>query len=133
MPTRRTRPAIVRYGLSVAAVAVVVVARMVVVPAWSLAHPYLLFYPAIMLAGWFGGFGPGALATALAVFALTYLWFPPLYSLRIGSPLDVAALLLFVAINFVISLLNEALLRAQRRAAELRDELQRLKGPSDRS
>jgi K+-sensing histidine kinase KdpD len=130
MLTRGTRPAALRYGLSVIAVALVVVVRMALAPAWSLAHPSLLFYPAIILAGWFGGFGPGALATGLAVFALTYLWFPPLYSLRIGSQSDVVALLLFVAVNFVISLLNEALFRAQRRASQLSSELQRLKGRS---
>jgi len=26
---------------------------------WSLAHPYLSFFPAIILAEWYGGFRPG--------------------------------------------------------------------------
>jgi len=61
------------YGVSLALVAAVVVLRWFVVPAWSLAHPYLLFYPAIIAAGWYGGFGPGVVATPLAALALSYL------------------------------------------------------------
>lgn len=118
MFTPTTRSSIARYGLSLIAVGVVVILRSVMLPTWSLEHPYVLFYPAIILAGWFGGFGPGVFATLLAAFALAYLWFPPLYSFRIGSQQDAAALMLFVAINFFISLLNEALLRAKQRTAE---------------
>jgi len=122
--TPATRSRVARYGLSVIAVGVVVIVRSVMLPTWSLEHPYVLFYPAIILAGWFGGFGPGVFATVLAAFALTYLWFPPLYSFRIGSQQDAVALLLFVAINFVISLLTEALLRAKHRNAELQRQLE---------
>src|SRR2546426_797113 len=51
-----------RYPIAVTIIAIVVGIRAYVIPGWSLAHPYLLFYPAIMLAGWLGGFGPGVLA-----------------------------------------------------------------------
>ncbi len=115
------------YALSVAIVTVVIAIKRFVLPAWSLAHPYLSFYPAIILAGWYGGFGPGVLATLLAAVALTYLWLPPLYSLRIQDVQDASGLLLFVAIGFAISLLNEARLRADRRAAAAEAETRRAK------
>ena len=115
------------YGISLALVALVVVLRWFVIPNWSLAHPFLLFYPAIIVAGWYGGFGPGVVATILAAVALSYLWLPPLYSLRIRDADDVTSLLLFVAIGFAISLLNEARVRAERRARDAEAAARRAK------
>ncbi|PYO21630.1 MAG: hypothetical protein DMD85_13575 [Candidatus Rokuibacteriota bacterium] len=106
------------YAASLALVSIVVLMRWFVIPQLSLAHPYLFFYPAIIAAGWYGGFGPGVVATVLAAVALTYLWLPPLYSLRIHDIQDATGLLLFVAVGFAISLLNEARVRAERRARE---------------
>src|SRR2546422_10772154 len=82
-----------RYPIAVTIIAIVVGIRAYVIPGWSLAHPYLLFYPAIMLAGWLGGFGPGVLATILAALSLAVLWLPPLYSLRIQRVEDASGLM----------------------------------------
>src|SRR2546425_9216601 len=105
-----------RYPIAVTIIAVVVGIRAYVIPGWSLSHPYLLLYPAIILAGWFGGFGPGVLVTILAALSLAVLWLPPLYSLRIQRVEDASAMMVFVAIGFAISVLNEARLQAERRA-----------------
>src|SRR3989442_13604981 len=105
-----------RYPIAVHVIAMVVGIRAYVIPGWSLPHPYLLFSPAIILAGWFGGFGPGVLVTILAAFSLAVLWLPPLYSLRIQRVEDASAMMVFVAIGFAISVLNEARLQARRRA-----------------
>ena len=115
------------YGVSLGLVAAVVVLRWFVIPGWSLAHPYLLFYPAIIAVGWYGGFGPGVVATLLAALALSYLWLPPLYSLRIRDIQDATSLLIFVAIGFAISLLNEARVRAERRARQAEADARRSK------
>jgi len=114
-----------RYPIAVTIIAIVVGIRAYVIPGWSLAHPYLLFYPAIMLAGWLGGFGPGVLATILAALSLAFLWLPPLYSLRIQRVEDAAGLMVFVAIGFAISFLNEARLQAERRAEAAEAEMRR--------
>jgi two-component system sensor histidine kinase/response regulator len=119
------RSRLVRYGISVVIILVVVVIREFVIPAWSLAHPYVLFYPAIILVGWFGGFGPGVLATILAALSLTYLWLPPLYSLRIQDIQDASGLMLFIGIGFAISLFTEARLQAERRARDAEAAAQR--------
>ena len=108
-----------------AIVVIVVGIRAYVIPGWSLSHPYLLFYPAIMLAGWLGGFGPGVLATILAALSLAFLWLPPLYSLRIQRVEDASGLMVFVAIGFAISFLNEARLQAERRAEAAEAEMRR--------
>jgi K+-sensing histidine kinase KdpD len=104
------------YGAAIVLLIVVIALRWLVIPEWSLSHPYLLFYPAIIVSGWYGGFGPGILATLLTALALTYLWMSPLYSMRIRDVQDVATVLLFIAIGFAISLLNEARRRAEERA-----------------
>jgi two-component system sensor histidine kinase/response regulator len=113
------------YGISVAVLAVVLALRWLVIPEWSLSHPYLLFYPAIILAGWYGGFGPGILATLVGAVALAYLWMPPFYSLRIRDIRDATAVLVFVAVGFAISLLSEARRRADARAKAAEHEAQR--------
>ena len=120
-PVFRSRLA--RYTIAVVIVAIVVGIRAHVIPDWSLAHPYLLFYPAIILAGWRGGFGPGVLATILAALSLAFLWLPPLYSLRIQRVEDASGLMVFVAIGFAISFLNEARLQAERRARAAEEEM----------
>jgi K+-sensing histidine kinase KdpD len=109
-----------RYVLSVALILVIVAVRWLVAPNWSLAHPYLLFVPAIIIAAWYGGFGPGLFATILGALTVSYLWLPPLYSLRIRDIRDASALLVFVATGFAISFLAEARLQAERRARQRR-------------
>jgi K+-sensing histidine kinase KdpD len=84
----------------------------------------VLFFPAILLAG-LGGFGPGMLATILAALSLTVLWLPPLYSFRIQRIEDASGVVVFVAIGFAISFLNEARLQAERRAEAAEKEMRR--------
>jgi K+-sensing histidine kinase KdpD len=110
------RSRLAAYGTSVVLLLAVSALRWVVMPEWSLAHPYLLVYPAIILAGGYGGFGPGVLATLMAAFALAYLWMPPLYSLRIRDIQDATGVLVLVGVGFAISLLAEVWRRARDRA-----------------
>jgi len=48
-----------RYALALAFVIVAVAIRAIVAPWLGPNVPYLFFYPAVVLAGWCGGFGPG--------------------------------------------------------------------------
>ena len=89
-------------------------------PLWGTKLAFILFYPAVALAAWLGGLGPGLVATAVsAVCALLFL--APLGSLRVDDPNDLVGLVLFVLINVLITGLTEALHRAQRRAEVARD------------
>jgi PAS domain S-box-containing protein len=76
--------------------------------------PYMQFFPAILVAAWYGGLGPGMLATALSALAAMYFFLPPA-GLAVGGVPDVMALGFFVAIGFGISWLNHRL----RHAADL--------------
>src|SRR5262249_4520078 len=112
----RRRSRLAAYGASVVLLLLVIVLRWLVIPEWSLAHPYVLVYAAIVLAGWWGGFGPGVVATLIGAVALAYLWMPPIYSLRIHDIQDATGVLVLVGVGFAMSLLAAVWRRARDRA-----------------
>ena len=56
-----------RYALAPFAVAIAFLARLALTPILGDASPYLLFVPAVLVAGGLGGLGPGLLATGVSV------------------------------------------------------------------
>jgi PAS domain S-box-containing protein len=85
-------------------------------PLWGSTYPYLIFHPAILLAAWVGGLGPGLLTTGLCALAATYFWMPPFHAVWIGSGADRVAILTFLGIGLAISVLSELGLRRERAA-----------------
>jgi C4-dicarboxylate-specific signal transduction histidine kinase len=90
-----------------------------------------LFLCAVILSAWFGGAGPGLLATALSAFAFYYYFLPPIYSLG-AKPGEIPRFLVFtVSVLFVGSLsaaqrsAMESLRRARDDLKETVQELQR--------
>ena len=70
--------------------------------------PYLQFFPAILVASWYGGFGPGVLATALSAFAASYWFIGPA-----GAVANALTLSLFILIGIAIASLNGRLREAR--------------------
>jgi len=103
-----------RYAVAIACALAAIVARMSLASVWGLEFPYFTFYPAVLLAAWVGGLGPGLLTTGLCALAAVYLWIPPTYSLQIGSVGDRISLIGFLFIGVAISALNELLQRRER-------------------
>jgi PAS domain S-box-containing protein len=105
-------PLIWSYGI-----AVLSVAAAVFISRWPALHlrdaPVSLFLCAAILSAWFGGVGPGWLATALSTFAFYYYFLPPTYSLD-AKPEELPRLFVFT----VSALFVESLSVAQRRATE---------------
>lgn len=68
------------YGVAVGAA---VLAMLLTLLLWPLTvqAPFLLFLAAVMVSAWYGGLGPGLLATALAAVASAYFLLPPFYSI----------------------------------------------------
>jgi two-component system, LuxR family, sensor kinase FixL len=58
---------VLRYVLAPLAVAIAFLVRLALTPIVGDASPYLLFVPAVLVAGGLGGLGPGLLATALSL------------------------------------------------------------------
>jgi PAS domain S-box-containing protein len=97
-----------RYLAALAVVALAALLRMALEPLWGNQIPFIFFYPAIMLAAWVGGLGPGLAATVVSATLADYLWIEPARSLRIESATDALALATFVVNGSLISALNEA-------------------------
>jgi PAS domain S-box-containing protein len=101
-----------RYVVAVVAIAASLLLRQLLQP-WLGPHvPYLQFFPAILLAAWYGGFGPGALATAVATLASMYFYLPP-DGLAINGAADAISLALFIGTGLAIAGLNDGLRRAE--------------------
>jgi PAS domain S-box-containing protein len=75
----------------------------------------MTFFPAVMIAAYFGGFWPGLLATMLSAVAANSFLTKQLPSFHITSVNDLAAFALFVLTGAIISGLCELLHRARRR------------------
>jgi PAS domain S-box-containing protein len=76
--------------------------------------PFVLITPAIMTVAWYGGLGPGLLATVLGTLEAAYLFFEPRFSFRINDPTEVLALAVFGFLGTAISLLCERLMQSER-------------------
>jgi PAS domain S-box-containing protein len=107
--------ALLRYGVATLAVALVVLLKLLLNPLITSQSPFLLLSVAVMVAAWFGGLGPGLLATALATLAADYFFLPPQGSFT-GLEVVFLPLALFAVQGLVITPLTEALRSARQRA-----------------
>jgi C4-dicarboxylate-specific signal transduction histidine kinase len=108
-------------------VVVLSITSAMIISLWLTPHigfPGTLFLCVVMLSAWFGGVGPGLLATTLSALAFHYYFLHPISSLA-PQPREMPRLLMYVISNLLIALLSAA----QRNAAEslrlARDELNR--------
>jgi signal transduction histidine kinase len=67
---------------------------------------------AVVLSAWYGGFGPGITAGAVAVLGLDYFFIPPLYSFGLGFD-DVVRVIIFGAVALLTSWLSAQLKKAK--------------------
>ncbi|HVR70667.1 MAG TPA: ATP-binding protein [Vicinamibacteria bacterium] len=104
------------YGVAVIAVLGAAGGRWALFSEAGVAAPLATYCAAVMVAAWYGGWGPGLLATVLSIWA--GLWFLPA---RYPSPpfdeQTAARIVVFVAVALLITGLNAAARRNKRRAA----------------
>jgi signal transduction histidine kinase len=92
----------------------VVFGRLALDPVWGRQHNrHLVFLPTVMLAAWFGGFGPGLLSVALSTLALGHFWTEPWSGFHINSDL-----VLFFFVSVAVCEVVESLHLARARADE---------------
>jgi C4-dicarboxylate-specific signal transduction histidine kinase len=114
-------PAIWSYGIAVFSVgAALIVSR------WPPLHlqeaPVSLFLCAVILSAWFGGVGPGLLATALSVLAFYYYFLPPIHSLD-AKPGEIPRLVIFMVSALFVGSLSVAQRSATESLRRARDDL----------
>src|ERR1700682_96338 len=102
------RARLVAYGMAVLAPAVSLLVRWPLWPVLGDAVPHMTFFPAVMIAAYFGGFRPGLLATILSAVAANSFFTQQLSAFHVTSVNNVAALILFVLVGTIISGLSES-------------------------
>ncbi|HTE20622.1 MAG TPA: DUF4118 domain-containing protein, partial [Armatimonadota bacterium] len=108
-----------RYGAAIVISVLAVVLRLSLLGPLGGRNPFLFFYPAIMVSSWYGGFGPGLLATTLTCLASIYYLMEPVYHFSVATPEDALALCVFVGMGLLMSALSEAVHAARRRAEKV--------------
>jgi signal transduction histidine kinase len=110
----------IRCALTIGLACLGVLARYLMVPYWGLGPPFVTFYPAVLLAGVFGGFGCGVVATVVCVIGADYFLFTPADGVH--SRDSGFELLLFLVVGVLISLFIELLARARETAHREKSE-----------
>jgi PAS domain S-box-containing protein len=117
------RSLFLRYGVAVLAVALVLLLKLLLDPLITEQSPFLLMAGAVMVGAWFGGFGPGVVATLLGALAADYYFLAPVGSFT-GLGVGILPFVLFVLQGLLISALVEALRTARGRAEQSAVEAQ---------
>ncbi len=127
MRTIRTpfQQSLLGYLIAIGATAAVAIIRLAVSDTVGNFAPIGTFTVAAVIAAWYGGLGPGLLATFLGAMAADYLFTPYRHSFRIESVSGAVALGVMVFTGVLLSLLCESLHRTRRR---LEAEQQNLRG-----
>jgi PAS domain S-box-containing protein len=118
---RRLAPAVWRYSLSVLLVAI---CTAVTFPLQSFGVRTSLFFPAVLLATWFGGTGPGLLAVLLSTLSINFFFTEPFFAFEF-SVRDIPTTVAFLFSALVISSWSDARKRAENRLRESESELRK--------
>ncbi|MEK6703648.1 MAG: PAS domain S-box protein [Planctomycetota bacterium] len=116
------------HGFACAATVAMLVLRLAIDSRLDGQPTLILFTLPITLSAYLGGISAGLLSTALSYLLASYFLLPPLLSLAVTSPVERLQLLFFVLAGVVISVLNEALHRARRRAGIATHEHEQAEG-----
>lgn len=114
------RRSVIGYGLALAMTAAVLLVLQLELPS---GRGLLLFTASVLAAAWYGGLGPGLLATVLGVLAADYFLFGPVGSLAIASRTDIVWVTIFVGLGLAITAISESTHRGRHREASRRREL----------
>jgi PAS domain S-box-containing protein len=113
-----TKEVVLAYGFAVLATGGALLLQLSLYP-YIRATPFVLFFGAVMLAGWRGGWGPGLLSAALSAMVANYFFLPPRFSFSLERQ-DFLSVVLFLVIATLITRLN-----VRERAARAETEAQR--------
>jgi len=111
------RATFMRYGVSIAAVAVALGARLLLTPIVSDESPYLLFLPAVVVVGGIAGFWPGVLATICSLITVHLFVHPA------TGAIDVVVGIIFAVIGIGMGAFGESLRKVRSQARLSSDDV----------
>jgi PAS domain S-box-containing protein len=112
------------YGVSLAAIAVAVVARLLLDPLIGDYLPFITLFLAVGIAAWYGGKGPGLLALVGGSVAVAFFVLRPRYSFAIAQAEYRVGLIMYGLVASGIIVMFESLRIATRRAEEKQRQLE---------
>ena len=115
LPIPSEQPAFARYAVAAGAT-LLALAVTYPIAGYLQRVIFVLFWPAVIGAAWFGGLGPAILASALSVLAVDYFLIGPPGQLAPATPDDLIPLAVFLFSSGTVALLMNTA-RAARRAA----------------
>src|SRR5438045_2620622 len=121
IPSRRTaRPRLwLAYSLAVAITVFTLFVRLIVLGYRPTDPPGLIFFLLpIIISAYLGGVGPGLVATVLSVIFSRYFLLAPVHSFSVDASFRSLQWLALLSEGVLISVLNEALQRSQRRSGD---------------
>ena len=95
---------------------------MLLAPVLGFQLPFVTLFPAIFVAAWIGGFGPGLLATGLGVVSALYFFMAPAFTLALTDPVAQVGTGLFVLTGIFAAMFGESRLRILARAESATEE-----------
>ena len=129
------RSALLRYGVAVFAVVLALLSKLALEPLIVQETPFLLVFAAVIVSAWYGGLGPGLLATVVAGLATDYFFLPPVQDFS-GLGGQAIPLVLYMLegllINGVVVGLRRARQRAEVSTREARSRQERLRQSEER-
>ena len=118
-PIASGRSWVLRYGVAIVAVVAFTLIRAALTPLMGpMAMPFTLYFCAVGLAAWFGGFRPALLSIVLSALAGSWFFAAPVGSLWVSGHDDQVAMLTLVLFGFGVALLSRSQRNAVRRASQ---------------
>jgi C4-dicarboxylate-specific signal transduction histidine kinase len=108
------------YGFAVLSIALALIISRWATP--YIGFPGTLFLCVVVLSAWYGGVGPGLLATVLSSLAFHYSFLHPIYPSGL-KPRETPRILMYIASNLLIGLLSAAQRHAKESLRLARDDL----------
>lgn len=110
----------VAYLAALAGIVVATAVRFALDPVLGEHLAFSIYYLAVSVAAWAGGFRPAIITAMFSCLLANYLFSAPKFSLQISSAEELCAIILFLSVSSVIGVLSEISLRsvARARAAE---------------
>jgi methyl-accepting chemotaxis protein len=117
------RARLATYGVAVLATGVSLLVRWPLWPVIGDDIPFMTLFPAVIVVPFFGGLGPGLVATLGGGAASAFFLLKPHFSFEVHDPVDVLSLGLFTLTGVVLSVLSESRLRGIEKTRRLLEGL----------
>src|SRR5829696_8685452 len=132
---KRSLDIALRYGVAVLAAGAALGIKLLLDPLTVQDTPFLLVFGAIIVSAWYGGLGPGLLATAVSALATDYFFLYPRGTIT-GFSVEGIDVLAFTLEGVLVSVLTSSLRsardRAQRSTLEARSHQESLRESEER-